>query len=147
MRFQKVVWIPYLVDGPQSVAEAENGIAFGKGGPRYAHGAIGHRWNGLRIERHDRHPGARMSPQQPPFPWRDEVPEFANRLCCYSASCHGVPTALYCRRCRHYADVEASTPILRFGWGCEPEDIPWCCSHCGAGRDIVLVGRAARMAR
>ena len=45
-----------LVDRPQLVAEAENGIALGKGSPRDGRGIIGHRRNGLRLERHDRSP-------------------------------------------------------------------------------------------
>lgn len=67
--------------------------------------------------------------------------------CLGRLSFHGALIAVYCRDCRHFAEIEPSSLILRFGWNREPEALPWRCSRCGAGRDRVLVGRAAHLAR
>ncbi len=60
---------------------------------------------------------------------------------------HGVLIPLKCTACGHFAEVKPSDFILRFGWAAAPERIPWRCSRCGAHRERILVGLAARMAR
>ncbi|CAO3459560.1 hypothetical protein [Azospirillum argentinense] len=67
--------------------------------------------------------------------------------CLGRLSRHNVMIALFCRDCRHFADVDPTPLILRFGWGREPESVPWVCSQCGARESRILVGRPARLVR
>ncbi|GAA4247491.1 hypothetical protein GCM10022293_03220 [Azospirillum formosense] len=60
---------------------------------------------------------------------------------------HDLTIPVKCRACGHFAEVEPSSLILRFGWATEPEHIPWRCSACGARGRMILVGRPARMHR
>ncbi|MFL7901602.1 hypothetical protein ACJ41P_10745 [Azospirillum argentinense] len=66
--------------------------------------------------------------------------------CLGQLSRHNVMVAVFCKGCQHFAELDPAPLMMRFGWGAAPEDIPWRCSECGAGRSRILVGRHARLA-
>lgn len=61
---------------------------------------------------------------------------------------HDVAIAVFCQRCRKYAEIDACTLILRPKTiNRHPSTLPWRCSRCGASGKDILVGYDARMQR
>ncbi|WP_434619142.1 hypothetical protein [Azospirillum sp. B2RO_4] len=59
---------------------------------------------------------------------------------------HGERIAVFCLRCRRYAEVDAGPLILRPATiNRHPSALPWRCSRCRATGKDILVGYDARM--
>lgn len=59
---------------------------------------------------------------------------------------HGVAIAVFCTRCRKYAEIDPASLILRPGMiNQHPSALPWRCSRCGASGKDILSAYAARM--
>jgi hypothetical protein len=57
---------------------------------------------------------------------------------------HGIAVAVFCRKCGHFAELDAADLLRRGRRNLPPTALPFRCARCNARGDQIAVGKEAR---